>query len=139
TYLSGLDSAKKSVSKSTLRTAITIVQGVQAGAGSEDFSGIGTDLPDAVSKLNLTEPDFTFVEGTLTGDNKTNDVGVIDFETNQIVMQTRDGSGHCYFVQYNLGSSTKYGSDTNAGGACPSDPSGGVEYTKNQSVGWKAE
>ena len=122
--LSALDSGKKSAAKTSLRSAMSAVKSAQVGAGSEDFSGLGASLAAGVATLNAAEPDLTFVALGATGlpaSSEVNDIGVISSGTAQsIILQSRDSSGHCFFVEMNTDAATRYGSDTaSSSTACP--------------------
>ncbi len=141
--LSALDSGKKSVAKSSLNTAVLAIKSAQAGTGNVDFRGLQVPSLDAgVAAMNGIEPDIHFValeagEG-LGPSNPTNDVGVyaIPGSSTSVIIQSRDSSGHCFFIALNLDEATFYGSATNPGGSCPDTPT--VAYTTSQADGWNA-
>ncbi len=141
--LSALDSGKKSVAKSSLNTAVLAIKAAQAGSGHVDFRGLQVPSLDAgVAAMNGIEPDIHFValeagEG-LGPSNPTNDIGVyaIPGSATNVILQSRDSSGHCFFIELHLNDATRYGSATNPGGSCPDTPA--APYTTSQANGWKA-
>ncbi len=139
--LSALDSGKKSAAKTSLRSAMSAVKSVQVGAGTEDFTGLGADLAAAVATLNGAEPDLNFIALVATGlpaSSEVNDIGVISTGTaTAVILQSRDSSGHCFFVEMHTDAATEYGSATaSSSTACPVVPS--VAYTTSQTDGWAA-
>ena len=133
----GLAPSKKSVPKTNLRSAITVVKSVQVGDGSEDYASITVD------RLNQDEPDLKFEALPLdtTADSET--VGVQVATPTQVILQTREPLlGLCFFVELNADSATRYGSSivgpANECGLAP-DPKTGSDYVTSQAVGWKTE
>ena len=135
--LSALDSGKKSAAKTSLRSAMSAVKSAQVGAGSEDFSGLGADHAARVATLVAAEPDLTFVNGALPDGSETNSIGVIaGADASQLILNSQDSSGNCFYVEMNTDAATRYGSDSAPNAACPADPSGGTVFTKSQKDGW---
>ena len=143
--LSALDSGKKSAAKTTLRTAMSAVRSMQVGSGAEDFSGL------TLLAMQTVEPDITWVLNPLAATAPTNSVGIGGNGTNIAVLNTRDSSGHCFYVLLNVSGPTGYASATVASdAACPafptitppvvstSDTFAASTWFNRQDVGWRA-
>ncbi len=128
--LAALNAGRKSAATTTLRNAITAVQGVRTGIGAQDFTGV-TVTAAGDGTLQEQEPDITFRTTALTPAQTTNNVGATSLTANQIVMHSRNATD-CFYVELNVASATRYAREE-ASGNCPSTPSA---WNTDQTAGW---